>query len=123
MERMGNSSRAVSQNEVQRLRRPFIMFIVTVFIILGTCAVSGNLLSSAHDNRREEPVNFGYYKSIVIQPGDTLWDIAGTYITKDYSSIPDYVQALKDINSLNSDQIQSGQNLMVIYSSTEFVNK
>ena len=81
------------------------------------------MLSSAHNSNNEEPVNFKYYKSIVIQPGDTLWDIAGTYITKDYDSIPDYIRAIKEMNSLDSDHIQAGQNLMIMYNSTEFVSK
>ncbi|CUX50669.1 LysM peptidoglycan-binding domain-containing protein [Clostridium sp. C105KSO13] len=119
----GSNSNAATQKEATKLRRLIIILVVTVFIVFGVCTLFGGILSSAHDSRKEEPVNFNYYKSIVIQPGDTLWDIARTYITEDYTSIPDYVQALKEINSLSSDHIQAGQNLMVAYDSSEFIVK
>ena len=50
---------------------------------------------------------------VVVQHGDTLWDIAEENITADYGSVDEYVRALKDINSLDSDFIQSGQYLII----------
>ena len=59
-------------------------------------------------------------KSIVIQPGDTLWDIALEYKTDDYGSTQEYVDELKEINSLESDSIQESQYLMIAYYDEEF---
>lgn len=105
------------------LLQQYSLFIATVFIVFAACALFGNLLISAHEKRSEEPVNFKYYKSIEIQPGDTLWDIAEEYITEDYRSVSEYVMVLKEMNSLSTDDIQAGQNLMIAYNDTEFINK
>lgn len=59
-------------------------------------------------------------KSIVIQPGDTLWDIALEYKTDDYGSAQEYVDELKEINSLESDSIQESKYLMIAYYDEEF---
>ena len=56
-----------------------------------------------------------YYTSIEIQPGDTLWNIAEETMTSEYSSVPEYVKVLKEINGLSSDKIYSGENLMIMY--------
>lgn len=113
------SVQAVGRND-KELRRLLVLCIAAVFIVFGACAVFGNFLSSAHSSRSDNPVNFKYYKSVEIQPGDTLWDIAETYITEDYDSVSDYVEALKEMNSLSTDNIQAGQSLLVAYNDTEF---
>ena len=77
-------------------------------------------LSDAHGNAQESPITYKYYKSIVIQPGDTLWDIALEYKTDDYGSTQEYVDELKEINSLESDSIQESQYLMIAYYDEEF---
>lgn len=63
---------------------------------------------------------FKYYKSIQIQPGDTLWEIAEDTMTSEYDSVAEYVDVLKDMNSLSSDNIEAGQYLMIAYNDTEF---
>ncbi|MGC4019624.1 MAG: LysM peptidoglycan-binding domain-containing protein [Muricomes sp.] len=112
----------IVRSDIQ-LRRLIITCLVTVFVVFATCAAFGNILSSAHGSREEQPVNFKYYKSIVIQSGDTLWDIAELYITDDYTSIPDYVDALKEMNSLNSDKIHAGQHLTIAYNDIQFAQE
>lgn len=56
-----------------------------------------------------------YYKTVEITSGDTLWDIAETYMDDNYNSVKDYVQELKEMNHLTSDVIQDGQYLTVAY--------
>ncbi len=65
----------------------------------------------------EEPArnNDSCYKSIEIKTGDTLWEIAEEYRTADYDSVYDYINELKAINGLMSDDIQAGQYLTVVY--------
>ncbi|MEE0200921.1 MAG: LysM peptidoglycan-binding domain-containing protein [Muricomes sp.] len=124
MQRERNYAKAqtIKKNE-RHIRSMLVLFIATVFIVFAACALFGNILISAHEKRSEEPVNFKYYKSIEIQPGDTLWDIAEEYITEDYRSVSEYVMVLKEMNSLSTDDIQAGQNLMIAYNDTEFINK
>lgn len=97
------------------LKRILIVCIVTVFIIFGACTLFGNLLTSAHGSLTEEITNIVRYKSIEIKAGDTLWNIAETYMAEDNNSVSQYVAELKSINSLKGDQIEAGHNLIVPY--------
>lgn len=115
-------AKALRRTDDDGLKKRIILCIATIFIVFAACGVFGNILSSAHENRSESPVNFKYYTSIEIQPGDTLWDIAKAYITEDYESVPEYVRALKEMNALKTDKIKAGQSLIVAYNNTEFVN-
>ncbi len=56
-----------------------------------------------------------YYRTVEITSGDTLWNIAETYMDDNYDSVKDYVQELKEVNHLTSDVIQDGQYLTVTY--------
>ena len=98
-----------------------ISILAASLLIALCCTLFGGFLSSAHGTRQEEPVNFKYYKSITIDKGDTLWGIAETYMTDDYDSIEEYVHALKEMNHLQSDDIQAGEKLMIAYNDTNFI--
>jgi hypothetical protein len=115
------AARSIDRRDGVSFRRLIIVSLITILVILCTCIFFGNILSSAHERRDAHPVEFKYYKSIVIQPEDTLWGIAETYITEDYSSITAYVNALKEINALKSDDIQAGQNLIIAYNTSDFI--
>lgn len=88
---------------------------VVMSISFGAFFVSAQELSGT-----EEPV-YKYYRSIEIQSGDTLWGIAEETMTDDYESVPEYVQALKNMNNLDSDDIQAGQNLIIAYNDTAYL--
>lgn len=107
--------RASKRTMRKRIRR----LTTGVFMILLGCMIFGSFFVSAHENTSEQTV-YTYYKSIEIQPGDTLWDIAEDTMTSEYDSVPEYVQALKDMNNLDSDHIEAGQYLMISYNDTEF---
>lgn len=56
-----------------------------------------------------------YYTCITVEDGDTLWDIAETYRTEEYGSIQEYIDEVLSINSMNTDVIVAGTNLLVPY--------
>ena len=76
---------------------------------------------SAHEKSGTDDIVYKYYKSIEIHPGDTLWNIAEDTMTDEYSSVAEYVQVLKDMNNLHSDDIQAGQNLIIAYNDTAYL--
>lgn len=117
--RTGN--RNIRVREQERNHGVFLIAVIIAVFIFILCSSVGSLLISSHGNRTEEPVNFKYYKSIIIEAGDTLWDIAETYMPEDYNSTADYVCALKEMNNLASDEIHAGQHLMIAYNDTEFL--
>lgn len=97
---------------------------ITAGIIVFLCACmtfGGVFMVSAHENELNDESVYKYYKSIEIQPGDTLWDIAEETMTSEYTSTAEYVQVLKEINNLKTDDIQSGQHLIIAYEDTQFI--
>ena len=80
------------------------------------CVSFGAFFVSAHEKAGTDDIVYKYYKSIEILAGDTLWEIAQEYRTADYDSLHAYINELKAVNGLTSDEIQAGQYLTVIYS-------
>ena len=56
-----------------------------------------------------------YYTSITVESGDTLWDIAKEYRKSETSDINSYIDEIKSINNLVTDDITAGQNLIIVY--------
>lgn len=108
----------------REIRRKFITVIMTVCLVL-VCAVSYHSIStSAHGSKDgEQKINFKYYTSITVAYGETLWDIADSYIDYgEYESKQDYLAEVQSINHLDEEySIRAGQTLIVPYFSTEFV--
>ena len=97
---------------MQRKRKgQFILLTVSFIIILSVSLIFGAFFVSARENSAAGTDT--HYKSIRIQSGDTLWDIARDNMTDEYDSIDEYINAIKDINGLESDFIQSGQYLII----------
>lgn len=94
--------------------------LIGVMILIVICMGLGTFIASAHENTDETTV-YKYYKSIQIQPGDTLWDIAEETMTSEYDSTAEYVSVLKRMNNLTSDDIQAGQYLTVAYTETQYI--
>lgn len=104
-----------------KVKRLIILCIASICLIFVACTIFGNLLSFAHGSPEEDPVDFKYYKSIQIQPGDNLWDIASLYITEDYDSVSSYIEEIKEINSLSTDELHAGEYLVIVYNNTIYL--
>lgn len=106
-----NKNRALRKNTAAKKIRKLT---TAVMLILCVCFSFGTFLASAHESEGPGAVHT-YYKSIRIQPGDTLWSIADDTITSSYDSTAEYVEVLKDMNGLTSDEIHSGSSLIIAY--------
>lgn len=101
--------------------RQTILAIITLAIIIMCNIIFGEVFSSkAHGNAQEDPINYTYYKSVEIKSGDSLWSIAEKYMTEEYTSIHQYIEVLKQINALESNEIHDGKYIMVAYNDQEF---
>ena len=78
----------------------------TFVLVLCFSIIAGSRLADAHDDSQSSTDVQKYFKSIEIQSGDTLWDIASEYTNGDQQSIRGYVGELMKINNLATDQIQ-----------------
>ncbi len=112
-------------SEVKRDNRMFIkrlLLIVTVSIFaLGLSVILSNDPVDAHIENTAAECGSGvldrckYYTSIEVSVGDSLWSIAEEYMDAGNQSVYDYIDEIKAINGLKSDQIRAGEYLMVSY--------
>ena len=86
------------------------------FIIVCTLICSLIIFSNKASARNSRPV-YTYYTSYQVQPGDTLWTIADQFMGPDYTKKGDFIDKVKSMNHLGSDNITSGKYLLIEYSS------
>lgn len=111
---------AASKRRREVSRRRSLLGLTALFFILALSIFTGSNFAAAHGNSQEEPVRHKYYRSIEVQSGDTLWDIAEKYADQNHSDIHTYVKEMKEINQLQSDEIQDSQFLTVAYYDSDF---
>lgn len=117
------SERRIRNNRIRRqreMRKNFLMFVMTVCLII-TCSVS---LNGFRSNAKDDSVktSYKYYKSITIDKNDTLWSIAEEYMDEEhYDSLNDYINEVKNMNSLMDDEIQYGEHIVIPYYDDTFV--
>lgn len=109
-----------SKRRRQVFLKKIILGIVSCVMLLSFSVCFRGGLVDAHADQKDDSMLYKYYKSIEIQGGDTLWDIAKEYMKDDDTSIYDYIEELKAVNGLTSDHIQEGHYLTVVYYDTEF---
>lgn len=102
----------------RQVRRNIILLITSVIAILA-CSFFIFTMSTQASDKEHQP-SYKYYKSIEIKKGDTLWSIAHENMDEHYSSISSYIEEVKRMNSLSSNQIKAGSYLIVPYYSTTF---
>lgn len=84
--------------------------IAIVAIILLVFCITTKVKAANYNRERSLRV-----KSIMIQEGDTLWDIAASNYSEEYSSISAYVEKIKECNNITSDIIHTGMYLIIPY--------
>ena len=90
--------------------------VVTIFTIIGS-VLFGTV--KAHAASAEAP--YKYYTSIRVEKGDTLWNIADTYITDNYDNRNDYIEEICSINHIAENTIHTGQYLTIPYYSSDYL--
>lgn len=100
------------KRHTQVLKQKIVLCMLAFSFILSGSFIFGGFMTSAHDDQENNIQTTAYYKSIEIQSGDTLWDIAKTYKPVDLT-VDEYIDELMQINSLTSDSIHADQFLTV----------
>lgn len=90
-----------------------ILMILSVCIVILSCICGKTLVTSGKE--RSDSGCLRYYKTIEVQPGDSLWTIADTYNDNSDLSIREYIKELKSINRMASDSIRAGDSITVVY--------
>lgn len=120
---MNMSERRIRNNRIRRrqeLRRHVFTGFVTALLVISFSLLFFSFKIKAQSS---EEVQYKYYKSIQVQPGDSLWDYAGLYgDSRYYDSHRDYIKEVTAMNALTDEQITAGQYLILPYYDTVFIN-
>lgn len=117
------SERRIRNNRIRRqreMRKNFLMFVMTICLVITFSISLNGFRSDAKDDSVK--TSYKYYKSITIDNNDTLWSIAAQYMDEEhYDSMNDYINEVKNMNSLTDDEIQYGEHLIIPYYDDTFV--
>ena len=94
---------------IARNRR--VMLFVSIIITLLIGFIFFTVAADAEGSREL----YTYYDSYEIQPGDTLWSIADTYMGPDYMDKDEFINRIKEMNHLSEDYITAGNYLVIEY--------
>lgn len=109
-----------SRREAVRNQR-IALIVAASAIILCIAVIRLFLLDSINAQAATAQISYKYYTSVQIQKGDTLWTIAGDYITDDYADMNEYIDELRALNHIQEDRIHAGEYLTVPYYSAEYL--
>ena len=105
------------RTRAKRVKRYTYLSILLSALCLGGITYS-KLTVEATQKKAQEP--YKYYTEIRVQRGDTLWDIANKYMdSRVYRSLDDYMDEIREINSISYNRIYNGQQLIIPYYSEQ----
>lgn len=116
------SERRIRNNKIRRkreLQQKLLLFITTLLLSIGISIVFFGITSKAETN--DSIRTYKYYKSIVVNSGDTLTDYAHEYADLNETNPSDYIAEIVNMNHLIDENITSGMCLIIPYYSTTFM--
>lgn len=119
---MNRSERRIRANKIRRRRerrKNILLVIVTLCLVFTLSFVANGFLANAKSDHSD--VSIKYYKSIMVERGDTLWSIAAEHTDASVTTI-DLVDEIKQLNNLHGDAITCGSYLVIPYYSNEVVH-
>ncbi len=106
------------KRRVEKNHFMYLLLALAIFFILVCSILFGTIRTVAASS---SDVPYKYYTSIRIEEGDTLWSIADTYYDPSYEEITSYIEEVRSMNHLLSeDDIHAGQYLTIPYYSGSF---
>ena len=111
MNRQDEREKLRNRRKKQVARQKKILLIAVASVIVAASIVCGTILSLAK-NPETDAMQHKYYKSIMIEQGDSLWSIAKQYACDDAY---EYIKEIKQLNGLTSETIQAGEHLIITY--------
>lgn len=109
------SERRIIENRRRRekeLKRHLLVVVLSVVLFIILVLLFSNTKSVASDGSEE--VLYKYYKSVMIESGDSLWKISESYSENGYSNLNDYMDEIVFINNLNKEAPLICGNYLVI---------
>ncbi len=124
-ERLERRERAMKKRErIQRLRRERRRKALTVLSVSAAAAAMVLICFLSYGSiRTNANTGFKYYTSITVEPGDSLWELAGEYMDGEhYADRNSFISEVRHINRLDDENgIVTGQTLIIPYYSSEYI--
>ena len=111
------ANRCLDRREAVVRGQKRVLALVLVAIVLVGFLVGGGIKVFANNEHQEEV--FTYYKSICIEEGDTLWDIAGEYTDGSSDSRLEYIDEICRMNNICADELHVGDYIIISYLSAD----
>lgn len=89
-------------------------YIFSFFVVLAAC-----VLALSYTGEKEK---LDGYMRVVIQEGDSLWEIADQYKDYDHLSHSDFVQWVQEKNDLQTLVVKPGETIVIPVEKTKFDN-
>lgn len=105
-------STTASQSEQKKRLFPLrVRFMISLILLLFiTC---GSIVQAlGNDVDREDVVSGTVVERVLVQPGDTLWEIASTY-KPEHTDIREFIYEIAQMNQLTGEFLQAGEVLLV----------
>ena len=118
---MNKSERRIRNNRIRRRRerrKNILLTILTLCLVLTLSFSVNGFLSNAKTDSSD--IQIKYYKSIMVEHGDTLWSIAVKHANSSMNTA-DFVNEIRNLNALHGDTITAGSYLVVPYFSNDFL--
>ncbi len=103
----------VESQDYYRENKKRIWLLGIIILIFAVIFSVGFITKTVTASRNRERVKL--VTSIEIQKGDTLWGIASEHMSDEYDSVKDYIDEIKVSNGLFSDEIHTGNFLILPY--------
>ena len=100
-------TRTLRQRQINRQYRHLIFILVGIIMVLIIL-----LFTSQNSVAQADEIVIETYRSEMIQPGDTLWSLAEEYRLPDMP-IEEYIMEVRRINQMNSNELVSGEYLIL----------
>ena len=97
------------KRQKRQLLAAFFTFCMIVIISFVVCGFSSNAKTETEDEVCK------YYKSVMIEKGDTLWSIASQNMNSGDNDISSYIEEVMRMNGLQDDRITEGMYLVIPY--------
>ena len=120
-------AQAIKRRRIKAMVRRFSVLTMILVMVCLTCSCGSKLLAKANNETRCDSLESTQtnitqnevsrmYKSIEVDSGDSLWSIAERYMNPNvYDSVYDYIDEIKEINGLQSDDLNAEGHITIVY--------
>ena len=109
----------VHKNNTSMIRKQKAYLTILLFVLASIVILLGTTINVFAGSKANVSSYNKYYKSVQIEAGDTLWDLADEYIGECNLDKTDYISEICEINEICEDEIHAGDYIVVAYYSQD----